>query len=197
MEKYEATVSQQWPEFFAARYSSLLTEFGQVLDQFPDRRAFQRQKLSVEIEDVNYDEFEQDFAPVMDAIAKENEIVDQTIPDAIRAIGEKSDGPPLKDEQQVIMADKLDSTNNLLKALTDQVLDPKLSKQAIVNISNAYGAGLVEGILEGAREAGIEDGKKAGAALARAKAAETVGKSLYEKYPERFNWLKRFFRKKR
>ena len=197
MEKYEATVSQQWPEFFADRYSSLLTELGQVLDQFPDRRAFQRQKLTVEIEDVNYDEFKQDFAPVMDAIAKENEIIDQTIPDAIRAIGETSDGPPLKDEQQVIMADQLDSTNNLLKALTDQVLDPKLSQQVMVNIGNAYGAGLVEGILEGAREAGIEDGKKVGASLARAKAAETVGKALYERYPERFNWLKRFFGKKR
>jgi len=194
MEKYEETVLQEWPQFFADRYTSLLTELGQVLDQFPDRRAFQRQKLSAEIEDVDFDEFKQDFEPVLEAIKTETAIIDQTVPKAIADIGELSDGAPKQDEQRVIIADQLDSTNNVLKTLTDKALDPIAREQAITNIGNAYGRGMTEGVLEGARKAGIEDGKKIGAAIARAEAAKTAGQAIYDKYPERFHWLKRILR---
>lgn len=196
MEKYETTVLQEWPQFFADRYSSLLTELGQVLDQFPDRRAFQRHKLSVEIEDVDYEEFTEDFAPVLDAIIKEKELIDPTVPKAIQEIGELSDGPPLQDEQRVIIADQLDSTNNLLKALTDKTLDPMARQQAILNIGNAYASGFEEGVLKGAREAGVNDGQLTGATVVRVEATKTVGKALYEKYPERYGWLKRIFKKR-
>ena len=164
----------------------MLTELGKVLNQFPDCRAFQRQKLSAEIEDVDFEEFTQDFEPVIGAIEKEVEIIDPTVPKAIADIGELSEGPPEQEEQRVIIADQLDSTNNLLKALTDTTLDPVARKKAMLNIGNAYAGGLLKGALEGAHDAGVEDGKKLGAAAARAEAAKTAGKAIYEKYPERF-----------
>lgn len=198
MEKHEGTVLQQWPQFYADRYSSLLTELTQVLDQFPDRRSFQRQKLSAEIEDVDFDKFNQEFDPVISAIVDAEELIDKAIPEAIQEIRSdtsNTDTPLPRDLQLTIVADQLDSSNNLMKILTDLSLDPEASKHAIRQISNAYASGAVEGLTEGTREIGFEDFKKVGAAVARAEAARTVGKALTEKYPERFKWFERWKRK--
>lgn len=193
--KHEDAVQEQWPQFLADHYSAICTELGQVLDQFPDRRVFQRQKLKAEIEKVEFSEFEEKFENVTDVMREQSVLIDSSVSDEIEAISNKEHEEEIDiGERTIIIADKLESTNNVLKLLCDTSLDKVAREEALNNIANSYGEGVMAGVLIGSSEAGMEDGKKLGRALGRSEATKAMGEKLHEKYPKTFGWMKRFLK---
>ncbi len=185
---FEKIAIDQWPEFLAAKYTALCSDFTDVLNTFPQRRKFQRVLIEAEAESIEYEDFSKDFIHITGEMRRNDSIIDDSVPSIIESIA--SDNNP-EVARKIIVADQLESTSNVMKALVNAVGDKEMARHALENISRKYVDGFTVGLQDGAEEAGVKDGKSFGAASARAVLAKESGSYLSNKYPKVFGWLKR------
>ena len=132
---YAKTVSDEWPEFLAARFHALGVQFSRVMKQFPEWREFktnadQKQLSSVDIENI------EQLAIAMEQSLREElalDFVDQGIADIIADMAEhlSPDTESISPEQadafiqsgkDLLAADLLTSIDNILKPVAEAVL---------------------------------------------------------------------------
>jgi hypothetical protein len=194
---FEMIAREQWPDFLGSRYGTINREFGEALDQFPERRAFRRHLLQIDIDELPAAHVDVDMARIVMVMRSElgQARIDDSIPQVIEsiAIPEANDDVPMSTElDRIVQADRIESANSTLKRLAEHAFDDEKSKEIMRRIEDEYAAGVVEGIPEGAREAGRKDGQKIGAGLARTRAGKAAASKLSQKYPRAFGWLRRF-----
>jgi hypothetical protein len=206
---YAPITNDQWPDFLAKRYSALCTELSKVLDQFPARRAFDRNVLEIEVEDMPLESIHADVQSVTQFLRddKAEKRIDSSVPDTIDQICDESADLPLalpansRNPRIIMAADQLESVNNTLKALAERADEDPSSRDLLETIAAAYSKGLEQGIQDGAKEAGTATGKIIGKGFGHAMLADSasrvVGPVLSKKYPKWFRWLERYIRPQR
>jgi len=197
---------KEWSEFTCQNYEVICNEFALTLDQFSERREFNRNLLEIELEDISQDEVSRDIEALVEFLEGKlaRRRIDGAVPKEIREIGSLDTIASVGFEKDTVdhgtelqlNADKLESANNAIKTLAERVLSDNVSADIMSALEVEYVAGVGEGLKKGAREAGEEDGRLIAKTATRAKAAKEISeissRKLADKYPKIFGWMKRF-----
>jgi hypothetical protein len=196
---YSATVEQEWPDFFAARFHALVLQFERTLRQSPLWREFKRNaaKETLTPEQVaSAIPLAQEAANALRS-DEASEFVDRSLPNTLeqlsRTISSKAEeypGAAIAEGNDLLAFDLIESVNNTLKPIAE----------VAVSAAADYAKGFGGGFKKAAKKQGPVDGVKAfrwlrriviGAGIGSGAAAGTfpVLSQLIAKYPQAFDWL--------
>jgi len=198
---------KEWAEFTSQNFQVVCNEFSLTLDQFSERREFNRNIIEIELEERPHDEVSGDIDAVVAFFKGKtaSSRIDVSVAENIESIGEKDhlntvgiESSPAEVDLTVRRnADKLESLNNTIKSVAERAFSDENSAAILSALEGEYVSGFGTGLKEGAREAGEEDGRLTAKGLMRAKAAKEVseigGRKLAQRYPKVFGWMNKFF----
>jgi len=194
---FRKDVDAQWPDFLASRYGTMADEFTIALDQFLERREFDRAKTEISLKEIDATDANKDVANSIAVMRTEfgKSRIDESLPATVEDISNtknstENDNAELKKVQTV---DELESLNNIMKQLALRSNNDSDAAELLRQLNEQYNEGMREGIIEGAREAGKNDGKRIGKTVTRTAKSAQVGSAgknwLSKKYPKLFGWL--------
>ncbi len=198
-------INDQWPTTLSTRYCTLLRQLRDYLDRFSERRQFNRDKLETDLENIDFDDLDQDVSDFGNVLRSDdvNIIVDVSIPDALDSIGavpenlQSIEMPPVvtgRLTQIVKAADQIESVNNISREILNGAGVENAARLGETGKA-AYIQGIEDHYVDASYEAGREDAKKAAKLANRGAMGFAAGKSirnrLGKKYPKFFGWMKR------
>lgn len=197
LDDFKSIIADQCSDSIARLFNSIVDQFRQSLDQFSDRRSFNRKMLQLDFEELDNDEVKSDVEYQLDVMRSDKgaELIRDEVPDTIELIDNSEDGSIVGDNsvQKYKTVDQLESLSNILKSLAVHSKDEPKSKELFDKMIEAYDTNFEEGLVEGAAEAGKNDGRKAGKAITRTdkgiKLSKPLRRRLAQKYPKFFGWL--------
>jgi len=207
--EYLQTTEQEWSAFQHSEYFGICLSFSRSLDQFGDRREFDKALLNFELDGKSVSEIEGDLKSILRIFKGEagRKRIDPKIPELIEEIGlpempvysSNPKSSSIKNSEVAILVDKLESSGNTIKAVAERMMSDGVSKEIMSEFEPEYLKGLEEGLRSGAKIAGKEDGEKIAKTAIRSKAAHDVTVAsvnvLSEKYPSIYGWIKNVFKR--
>lgn len=207
---YAKTVSDEWPEFLAARFHALGLQFSRVMQQFPEWREFkanadQKQLSSDDIENIETlanameqclrEEMALDFVDqgITDIVA---EMAGQLKPDTDYSAPEQADAF-VQTGKDLLAADLLTSLDNVVKRLAEMMLAAKGPAAKFVKYSGGHLGGAVKEEYEIQLKKLGKDVVKWGTRLFKGSVISggtaivsiPFGQWLVTNYPTTFSWL--------
>jgi hypothetical protein len=198
LEAFGGKVSEQWPDFLAARYHALSLQFGSVMNQFPNWRDFKCVANSGKLSAEQVKEAQKVVALANDVLRPFPEAISADIPDQLQelakplfAVDEAPAFDPIAAGMDLLAKDVLESFNNVLKRIAQGALAFKFGAGKIAGKGwTRFVKGIEKGVEEAAEKAGKRFGKALVATLVGAPFATGFG-WLVATFPDRFGWLKR------
>lgn len=198
LEAFGGKVSEQWPDFLAARYHALSLQFGSVVNQFPNWRDFKRVANSDKLSAEQLNEAQKVVALANDILRPFPEAISADIPDQLQELakplftaGEAPAFDSISAGMDLLAEDVLESFNNVLKRIAQGALAFRFGAE---KIAGKGWTGFVKGTEKGVEEAAEKAGKRFGKVLV----ATLVGTPLvtgatwlWTTFPDKFGWLKR------
>jgi hypothetical protein len=198
LESFGGKVSEQWPDFLAARYYALSLQFGSVMNQFPNWRDFKRVANSGKLSAEQVQEAQKVVALANDILRPFPEAISADIPDQLQdlakplfTVDEAPAFDPIAAGMDLLAEDVLESFNNVLKRIAQGALAFKFGAEKIAGKGwTRFVKGIEKGVEEAAEKAGKRFGKALVATLVGAPFATGFG-WLVATFPDKFGWLKR------